>query len=96
MLSNGESVINARSTNMFAPLLSAINQAGGGKAFASGGVATTFGVSQSIGNSLGIDYDLLAVKIADANRSLPTPVLPLANFHDANNSYFDVISGANL
>lgn len=39
-LSNGESVINARSTAMFSPLLSAINQAGGGVAFnpaASGG-----------------------------------------------------------
>lgn len=32
-LSNGESVINAKSTAMFAPLLSAINQAGGGRAF---------------------------------------------------------------
>jgi len=30
-LSNGESVINAKSTKQFAPLLSAINQAGGGK-----------------------------------------------------------------
>jgi hypothetical protein len=33
MLSNGESVMNARSTAMFAPLLSSINQAGGGVAF---------------------------------------------------------------
>jgi hypothetical protein len=33
MLSNGESVINARSTQMFAPILSAINQMGGGVAF---------------------------------------------------------------
>lgn len=32
-LSNGESIINARSTEMFAPILSAINQAGGGRAF---------------------------------------------------------------
>jgi hypothetical protein len=32
-LSNGESIINARSTEMFAPVLSAINQAGGGRAF---------------------------------------------------------------
>ena len=32
-LSNGESVINAKSTSMFAPMLSAINQAGGGVAF---------------------------------------------------------------
>lgn len=32
-LSNGESVINARSTSMFGPLLSTLNQAGGGIAF---------------------------------------------------------------
>lgn len=38
-LSNGESVINSRSTSMFGPLLSSLNQAGGGVAFnpASGG-----------------------------------------------------------
>lgn len=38
-LSNGESVMNARSTAMFGPLLSSLNQAGGGVAFnpASGG-----------------------------------------------------------
>ncbi|WP_298118116.1 hypothetical protein [Flavobacterium sp.] len=95
MLSNGETVINAESSNKWAGLLSAINVDGGGKAFASGGMATTFGVSQSLGNAIGIDYDLLAVKIADANRSLPTPVLPLTDFHSANNSYIEVISGAN-
>jgi len=33
-LSKGESVINAKSTRMFKPLLSAINEAGGGRAFA--------------------------------------------------------------
>jgi len=45
-LSNGESVINARSTSMFKPLLSAMNEAGGGRAFAgSEGVGgTTSGV----------------------------------------------------
>jgi hypothetical protein len=56
-LSNGESVINAKSTSMFAPLLSAINEAGGGisfgsvsqiknpwitQGFASGGVFNTY------------------------------------------------------
>ena len=45
-LSKGESVINARSTRMFKPLLSAINEAGGGRAFASseGVGGTTMGV----------------------------------------------------
>lgn len=37
-LSNGESVINAKSTKMFYPLLSQMNEAGGGKPFAAGGV----------------------------------------------------------
>lgn len=49
MLSNGESVINAQSTSMFRPLLSAINEVGGGKRFAEGGLAiTSFGQDQTI------------------------------------------------
>jgi hypothetical protein len=39
-VSAGESIINARSTSMFKPLLSAINQAGGGRRFASGGITS--------------------------------------------------------
>jgi hypothetical protein len=38
MVSNGETIVNARSSKMFRPLLSAINQAGGGRRFANGGV----------------------------------------------------------
>jgi hypothetical protein len=38
-LSNGESVINARSTAQFGGLLSLINEAGGGRPFAEGGVS---------------------------------------------------------
>jgi len=41
MLSNGESVINAKSTRMFAPLLSTINQLGGGKSFQYGGLTSS-------------------------------------------------------
>jgi len=44
-LSNGESVINARSTEMFAPILSAINMAGGGRAFST----TTQGNGYALG-----------------------------------------------
>jgi hypothetical protein len=40
-LSKGESVINAKSTRMFKPLLSSINQAGGGVGFADGGTLDT-------------------------------------------------------
>ena len=38
-LSNGESVMNANSTAQFGGLLSLINEAGGGKKFADGGMA---------------------------------------------------------
>ena len=41
LLSNGESVINAASTQMFKPLLSTINQIGGGRQFASGGISSS-------------------------------------------------------
>ena len=37
-LEGGEAVINRRSTKRFRPLLSAINQAGGGRAFEDGGI----------------------------------------------------------
>jgi hypothetical protein len=51
-LSNGESVINANSTAMFAPILSAINQVGGGKPFAFGGMASTNDLMQQQTSSL--------------------------------------------
>jgi len=47
-VSNGESIINANATSMYSPLLSAINQAGGGKRFDSSGA---MGGSQGVGNS---------------------------------------------
>lgn len=40
MVSNGESVINAKSTSMFLPLLSAINQYGGGASFDTNDLST--------------------------------------------------------
>jgi len=52
MLSNGESVINARSTSMFKPLLSTINRIGGGRQFAEGGIATTSSSMNELNNAL--------------------------------------------
>lgn len=57
-LSKGESVINARSTRMFKPLLSAINEAGGGRSFSNSegvggqtmGVVKAFVVADDITN----------------------------------------------
>jgi len=40
MVSNGETIINAKSSRMFRGLLSSINQAGGGRRFASNGISS--------------------------------------------------------
>ena len=48
-LSRGETVINAKSTRMFKPLLSAINQAGGGIGFAAGGSLDTGSAGMTTG-----------------------------------------------
>ena len=53
----GEAIINKRSSAMYRPLLSAINEVGGGKKFAQGGIvgSTSVGSNSSI-----IDYDAIA------------------------------------
>lgn len=94
----GEAIINKKSTSMFRPLLSWINQLGGGKKFATGGIPNNFGITSSLGSSSAskmlIDYDMLAGKIADANRQLPAPSLGLEYFHNENQKYMDTINGA--
>jgi len=66
-LSNGESVINARSTRMFRNELSEMNYAGGGVRFAEGGIA---GQSGSLNNG----YGGLRDEIIGAIRSIPVQV----------------------
>ena len=73
MLSNGESVLNANSTSMFAPLLSALNQAGGG---------VGFGAAQ-VSNQLQGE-DMLARAFAKGASMLPPPILSLKEFHVAD------------
>ncbi len=56
----GEAIINKRSTSMFTPLLSAINEAGGGnRLFQDGGLTPSVGgvsnLQQSLGNESGLD-----------------------------------------
>ena len=51
-VSNGESIINARSTQRFKPLLSAINMAGGGKSFSGGFSQTQTSPETTLLNSL--------------------------------------------
>ncbi|WP_339875190.1 hypothetical protein [Olleya marilimosa] len=80
-LEGGEAIINKRSTALYAPLLSEINAAGGGKRFAQGGIigATTTAPSTFI------DYDLLAGKIAQANLSLPSPIVSVSEINTVSN-----------
>ena len=50
LLSNGESVMTARATAMFAPLLSRLNVMGGGRAFAQGGPVSPSALSLASDN----------------------------------------------
>lgn len=81
----GEALINKKSTSMFAPLLSAINVAGGGKKFANGDILGTSKIPSSF-----INYDTMAEKLAEANASLPAPVVSVEEFTSVANEV-DVI-----
>ncbi|MFW6026318.1 MAG: hypothetical protein ACOCRX_08245 [Candidatus Woesearchaeota archaeon] len=66
-LSNGESVINARSTKMFRNELSEMNVAGGGVPFARGGIAGQTG-------SMNEDSNSIAKNITDSIKQIPVMV----------------------
>lgn len=92
----GEYIVNKNSTKKFLPLLQAINGTYKGKhtqpnMFQNGGLITT---QNQITNS--IDYDLLATKIADANRYLPSPKVAITEINRAQNNYAKVESNANF
>jgi len=75
---DGEAVMNRRTTAMFLPQLSAMNQAGGGVPFmANGGVVGS--VSQP--SSSIIDYDLLA----EASANLPAPIVSVEEISTVSN-----------
>jgi len=102
LLSRGESVITASATSKYKDLLHAINSDTLGKDYAIPftPIATnSFQNNYSSNSTKSIDYDLLASKIGEhvveGNKNLPIPVLPLEDFHKANDNYTTVISGAN-
>lgn len=76
MLSNGESVINANSTKMFEPLLSKINEIGGGVRFNRGGVA---GDTPTMTQSEIVDIEKLARRIGEEMRSNPVKAYVIGN-----------------
>lgn len=62
----GEAIINKKSTAMFAPLLSAINQAGGGVSFAQPNISTGFFAKGGVVGSSSVDITGLRNEIAQA------------------------------
>jgi hypothetical protein len=78
-VSNGESIINANSTSMFTPLLSSLNQAGGGVGFG----------NQQINNQLQGE-EMLARAFAKGAAMIPPNMLTLKEFHAANDRYISL------
>lgn len=74
-VSDGESVINARSTQMFAPILSALNQIGGGVP-----------IEITSGNTNQIGEDMLAVAFAKGASLLPNPVVAVEEIKRVGNN----------
>lgn len=74
MLSNGESVLTAAATSMFAPLLSSFNQMGGG---------VPINVTESSNQALG--EDVLARAVAKGVMMAPPPVVSVEEFTSVAN-----------
>ena len=79
-LEGGEAVINKRSTKMFAPVLSAMNVAGGGVKFANGGITDFTSAS-------GIDSEISGQnQIMSLINSLPSPIVRVTDINDTQNT----------
>jgi TP901 family phage tail tape measure protein len=79
----GEAIINKKSTAMFAPLLSAINQAGGGVAFGNASARPFYqdgGIAGSVGSAFSLNNEMLSEMIGEAvaNRIQEIPVINVA------------------
>jgi len=73
MLSNGESVMTARATQMFAPVLSAFNMLGGGVPI------TTAGSTNAV-----LGEEMLARAVAKGIMNMPTPVVSVQEINSVN------------
>lgn len=84
-LSNGESVMTARATSMFAPILSSFNQMGGG---------VPINVAQSSNQSIG--EDMLARAVAKGMLMAPAPQVSVEEFTSVANNVKFLESNGNL
>lgn len=80
-LSNGESVMTAKATTMFAPLLSTLNQIGGGVPIPSQAVYTTPAATGSEGDGM----VLLTESFKEAVSELPNPVVSVQEINATQN-----------
>ncbi|CAL2085100.1 hypothetical protein [Tenacibaculum sp. 190524A02b] len=95
-------ILNRRASAAIAPLLSDLNQHYGGdslyngKTYLSSGGSVLRGVSNQTqsGKNKSFDYDLLAGKIAEANKELPPNSLNLEYFNDFQSDLQQIIIGA--
>jgi uncharacterized membrane protein len=98
-LSKGESVINAKSTKMFKPILSAINQAGGGVRFNTGGIAGVSSAVREINQGSKIDYDKLAsmigIQVMEGVKSLPPGQVAVSDIRRVNDEVSQIEARAN-
>jgi hypothetical protein len=86
-LEGGEAVINKRSTRLFTPLLSAINEAGGGVKFANGGVL------QPMVNSVDSSFQLSNM-IIQSLRNMPNPIVSVQEIIGVQNRVASVVDRA--
>jgi hypothetical protein len=86
-LEGGEAVINKRSTRLFTPLLSAINEAGGGVKFANGGVL------QPMVNSVDSSFQMQNM-IIQSLRNMPNPIVSVQEIIGVQNRLTSVVDRA--
>ena len=82
MLSNGESVMTAKATQMFAPVLSAFNQIGGGVPITAGNNPQTV-VLDNGGFEDGMQ--IIAKAVAEGMKQAPRPVVSVEEINRVNN-----------
>lgn len=80
MLSNGESVMTAQATRMFAPVLSAFNQIGGGLPITGGSSAQPIVIEK--GNNVGLD--ILSEAVAKGMAMAPRPIVSVEEIRDVD------------
>lgn len=88
-LEGGEAVINKNSTRLFSPLLSAINEAGGGVKFANGGILQP--MTNAVDNQFQIQNTIL-----QAIQSMPSPIVAVEEIVNAVGRRTAVVERANF